>query len=229
MQNRVQMQLCAITDRRRLSAATRSEQALRRELLGLVEDWSAAGVHFIQLREKDLAAPDLHSLAREMAEKIDHSRSKLLVNVSVAESAALAVAAGADGVHLAGKPAPGAALRVRQIFHRARLDAIISVPCHDLKDIQVALKEQVDLVLFSPVFEKLAVPQAAPQGLEVLGCACTAAEGIPVLALGGVTSSNAQDCLAVGAAGVAGIRLFASGDWRHLLTQAEPGERYIVG
>ena len=218
MQNRLHsMQLCAITDRRRLSAATQSEAALRRQLLDLVQDWTAGGVHFIQLREKDLSAPDLQSLAREMAEKIDRSRSKLLVNLSAAESAALAVAAGADGVHLAGKPAPGAARSVRQIFRAAGRDAIISVPCHSLDDIHVARKEQVDLILFSPVFEKLAAPEAAPQGLEALRQACAAAEGIPVFALGGVTSFNAQDCLTAGAAGVAGIRLFALDDWRRLL------------
>jgi thiamine-phosphate pyrophosphorylase len=74
----------------------------------------------------------------------------------------------------------------------------------------------VDLVLFSPVFEKLAGPPATPQGLQALHRACAAAEAIPVLALGGVTSINAQDCLAAGAAGVAGIRLFAGDDWRRL-------------
>jgi thiamine-phosphate pyrophosphorylase len=211
------MQLCAITDRRRFSTATRSEAALRRKLLDLVQDWTAGGVHFIQLREKDLTAPDLQSFAAEMVEKIDRHRSKLLVNVAAIESAALAAAAGADGVHLAGKPAPGAARSVRQIFRAAGRDPIISVPCHGLDDIHVARKEQVDLVLFSPIFEKLAAPEAAPQGLEALQKACAAAEGIPVLALGGVTSSNAQDCLNAGAAGVAGIRLFALDDWRRLL------------
>jgi thiamine-phosphate pyrophosphorylase len=188
--------------------------ALRRRLLGLAQGWAAGGVHFIQLREKDLAAPELQSLAREMAERIDGSRSQLLVNVSAAESAALAVSAGADGVHLAGKPAPGAALRARQLFRAVGRDAIVSLPCHGVDDIHVARKEQVDLILFSPVFEKL---QAVPQGLEALRRACAAAEGIPVFALGGVTSNNAQDCLAAGAAGVAGIRLFADDDWRRLL------------
>ena len=66
------MQLCAITDRR---AATQP-------LVRLVEGWSAGGVHFIQLREKDLSADALESLAREIMGKIDRSRSKLLVNVS---------------------------------------------------------------------------------------------------------------------------------------------------
>jgi thiamine-phosphate pyrophosphorylase len=208
------MQLCAITDRSLLSPATGPEMALRRRLLGLAQGWAAGGVHFIQLREKDLAAPELQSLAREMAERIDGSRSQLLVNVSAAESAALAVSAGADGVHLAGKPAPGAALRARQLFRAVGRDAIVSLPCHGVDDIHVARKEQVDLILFSPVFEKL---QAVPQGLEALRRACAAAEGIPVFALGGVTSNNAQDCLAAGAAGVAGIRLFADDDWRRLL------------
>ncbi len=217
MQNTLHsMRLCAISDRRLLSAATESEAVLRRRLLGLVEGWAAGGVHFIQLREKDLAASELPSLAREMAQKID-GRSQLLVNVSAAESAALAVSAGADGVHLAGKPAPGAALRARQLFRAVGRDAIVSVPCHGLDDIHVARKEQVDLILFSPVFEKLRNPQAAPQGLQALRRASAAAEGIPVFALGGVTSSNAQDCLAAGAAGVAGIRLFAADDWRRLL------------
>jgi thiamine-phosphate pyrophosphorylase len=222
MQNRLHsMQLCAITDRRCLQEKTRSEAVLRRQLLRLVEGWTAGGVHFIQLREKDLAAADLQSLAREMTEKIDHDRSRLLVNVFAAESAALAAVAGADGVHLAGKPKPGAALRARQIFRAAGrttgLDAIISVPCHTLDDIHMARKEQVDLMLFSPVFGKLAAPQAEPQGLDALRQACAAAEGIPVFALGGVTSFNAQDCLTAGAAGVAGIRLFAADDWRRLL------------
>jgi thiamine-phosphate pyrophosphorylase len=212
------MQLCAITDRRRFSAATQSEADLRRRLLDLVQDWTAGGVQFIQLREKDLRPLDLQSLATEMVKKIDSSRTKLLVNLSTAESAAVAVAvaAGADGVHLAGKPAPGAARSVRQIFRAAGRDALISVPCHGLDDIQVAREEQVDRILFSPIFEKVAGPEAAPQGLQALRRACAAAEEIPVLALGGVTSSNAQDCLTAGAAGVAGIRLFALDDWRRL-------------
>ena len=88
---------------------------------------------------------------------------------------------------------------------------------HGLDDIHVARKEQVDLILFSPIFEKLEAPEVAPQGLEALRQACAEAEGIPVFALGGVTSFNAQDCLTAGAAGVAGIRLFALEDWRRLL------------
>lgn len=212
------MQLCAITDRRRLSTATQSDPVLRRELLHLAEGWTAGGVHFIQLREKDLDAPRLLSLARELMKKIDRSNSKLVVNVPAPESAAVALAACADGVHLAGKPAPGAATIARRIFAAGGREAIISVPCHSLEDVRVAREEQVDLLLFSPVFEK-PVPSevSVPQGLEGLHRACVAARGIPVFALGGVTVANAQSCVAAGAAGVAGIRLFTGEVWQRLL------------
>lgn len=194
------MQLYAITDRVRYPA-----------LSVLVKGWSSAGVHFIQLREKDLDADALLSLTREAVVQLDRSRTQLLVNVSTPESATLAMAAGAGGVHLAGKPQAGAAGRVRQAFR----DAIISVPCHSLEDIHLASQEQVDLILFSPIFEKIS-GDALAQGVEGLRLACVAAQGIPVFALGGVTAANAQDCVAAGAAGVAGIRLFAADDWRRL-------------
>jgi thiamine-phosphate pyrophosphorylase len=180
-----------------------------------VEAWSTGGVDFIQLREKDLSAAALQSLTRELLANTDRSRSKLLVNVSTPESAALALEAGADGVHIAGTPLPGAASGVRSAFRRA--GPIISVPCHSLEDINVACDEQVDLILFSPVFEKLSDGFSQPgQGLEGLRLACAAARATPVLALGGVTIGNASDCIAAGAAGIAGIRLFAGGDWRRL-------------
>jgi thiamine-phosphate pyrophosphorylase len=199
------MQLCAITDRK----------GAVQPLLTLVEGWSTGGVDFIQLREKDLSGAALQSLTREVLARIDRRRSKLLVNVSNPESVALALGAGADGVHLAGTPRSGAASSVRKAFRSA--SPIISVPCHSLEDIDVACGEQVDLILFSPVFGKLSVGFSQPaQGLEGLRLACAAARGIPVLALGGVTVGNALDCVAAGAAGIAGIRLFAGDDWRRL-------------
>jgi len=193
------MQLCAITDRKRTTEP----------LLNLVEGWSNGGVKFIQLREKDLDAPALQSLAQEVGTSIDRRRSKLLLNIPAPDWAALAQAAGADGVHLAGPPRPGAVAAVRQSFPQA----IISLPCHSFDDIGLAVVQGVDLILFSPVFEKLL---HSAQGLEGLRHACAAAQGSPVFALGGVTAANAAECVAAGAAGIAAIRLFAGNDWRRL-------------
>ena len=201
------MLLCAITDGKRPA-----------NLIAQVVEWAGHGVDFIQLREKDLTPEQLASLAREMLGKIHRNRSRLLVNVSSPEAAAPAVAAGADGVHLAGKPNPGAAAVVRRSFPQA----FISVPCHDLDEVEAARREQVDMILFSPVFEKDA---AKPQGLAALAHACQAAQRIPVLALGGVTVANAQACVSAGAAGIAGIRLFAGEDW---LSLGMAKARYIV-
>jgi thiamine-phosphate pyrophosphorylase len=193
------MQLCAITGRKRTTEF----------LLNLVEGWSNGGVHFIQLREKDLDAPALQSLAQQASTRIDRCRSRLLLNVPAPEWAALARTAGADGVHLAGPPQPGAAAAVRQSFP----DAIISLPCHSLDDVAVAVVQPVDLILFSPVFEKLSHPT---HGIPGLRRACAAAQGIPVFALGGVTAANAAECVAAGATGIAAIRLFEGDDWRCL-------------
>jgi thiamine-phosphate pyrophosphorylase len=193
------MQLCAITDRKRTTGP----------LLDLVEGWSNGGVHFIQLREKDLNAPALQSLAQELCTRIDRRRSKLLLNVPAPEWAALARTAGADGVHLAGPPRPGAAATVRQSFP----EALISVPCHSLDDVAMAVLQRVNLILFSPVFEKLSHPI---EGLEGLRHACAAAHGVPVFALGGVTVANAAECISAGAIGIAAIRLFEGDDWRRL-------------
>jgi thiamine-phosphate pyrophosphorylase len=194
------MRLYAITDR------SRSEQPL----LNLVEAWSTGGVHFIQLREKDLDPEALCVLIQQAMAVMDRRHSKLLVNVSGIQTAVAALEAGADGVHLAGKPIPGVAQSVRA----SRANAIISLPCHSLEDIQVAAAEPVDLLLFSPVFEKVFGETFPATGLEGLSQACTAAHGIPVFALGGVTARNASACVAAGAAGVAAIRLFAGSDWR---------------
>ena len=193
------MQLCAITDRKQTTDP----------LPRIVEGWSNGGVNFIQLREKDLDAPALQSLAHEVSTKIDRRRSKLLVNVPAPEWAALARAANADGVHLAGPIRPDAAGIVRQSFP----EAIISLPCHSLDDVAMAIVQRVDLILFSPVFEKLS---RQPQGLEGLRHACSAAQGTPVFALGGVTAVNAVECVTAGATGIAAIRLFMGNDWRRL-------------
>jgi thiamine monophosphate synthase len=209
------MQLCAITDRR---GATQP-------LLSLVEGWSTGGVNFIQLREKDLSPAALQALAREVVSKIDRRRSKLLVNISTPEAAEFALAAGADGVHLAGNPRPGAASSVRKAFRSA--NPILSVPCHSLEDIDVASQEQVDLMLFSPVFEKVSaerLPEPA-QGLEGLRLACAAARGIPVL--------DQYQCFGLRSGGRCRNRRHSALRRRRLAQpperQTEPMEPYIVG
>jgi thiamine-phosphate pyrophosphorylase len=217
------MQLYAITDRHLHRAP--AEGGAREHLLHRVESWAAGGVQFIQLREKDLDSVQLESLARDVKNIIGPRQTRLILNLSSPELTSVALASGADGVHLPGKPVAASIAAVRAAFRSAGRQAILSVPCHSLEDVALAREAGVDLILFSPVFEKLS---AAPQGLATLRQACLTARGSPVFALGGVTAANAAGCLAAGATGAAGIRLFAEGDWLRLARQTQPIEPYIV-
>ncbi|MGA7157596.1 MAG: thiamine phosphate synthase, partial [Acidobacteriaceae bacterium] len=108
----------------------------------------------------------------------------------------------------------GEAGAVREVFRRAGVaEAVVGASCHSVEEVRRAVAGGVDLILFGPVFEKrvggLVVVEGV--GLERLREACTEAGGTTVLALGGVTWENAEECLGVGASGVAGIRLFGAG------------------
>lgn len=220
------MQLCAITDRRRLLASSDSppqgrladgeERGLSAQLAKAAVEWSRNGVNFIQLREKDLPASVLQLLARQVIVRLDRLQSKLLINIAAPGSLEVAFAIGADGVHIPGRPQEGAVRRVRDLFRSGGRQAIVSMGCHNLGEIGIARTEEADFVLYSPVFEKQGRTQPAGQGLEALRRACEAAGRMPVFALGGITAANASECVAAGAQGVAGIRLFAEDGWRCL-------------
>jgi thiamine-phosphate pyrophosphorylase len=185
------------------------EQEKQAALLKEAAQSIAQGIEFIQLREKDLSAATLAAVARNLLEKIDLTKSptRLLIN----SRPDVALAAGAHGVHLSASPDELSPTQVNELFRSAgRPKPLITTSCHTLAEVHHARLNQVDAILFAPVFEKrLTNGQEIPgQGLEQLRAACTAATPIPVFALGGVTLQNTPDCLNAGAAGVAGIRLF---------------------
>lgn len=202
------MLLYYITDR----AQFPGEEASRRaQLLDRIGAAARAGVNYIQLREKDLPARELEVLAGAAMERVRAAGRKAWLLVS--SRVDVAIAAGADGVHLpAGEISP---VDARRIYVAAGIEtAIIGVSCHSVSEVRRALAEGADLAVFGPVFEKDGTPGV---GLERLREACAAASGLPVLALGGVTAESADACLRAGAAGVAGVRLFQSGDLERTL------------
>jgi len=200
----------AITDRSRLPG---DEAARRIAVFAFARQWAEQQIEYIQFREKDLSAAELEQLACAITAAIHNlkSRTKLLIN----SRADVALAAGADGVHLTAAPGQLTPAQVRTLFARAtpgssRAAPVISISCHTLEGVTRARNEQADLILFGPVYGKnLAGVEVTPAaGLEALRAACEAAGEIPVLALGGVTGANTAACIAAGAGGVAGIRLF---------------------
>ena len=204
-------QLYYITDR----AQFRGDEATRgRALLEKIAEAARAGVDYIQLREKDLCTRELEQLARQAAAILrqvrtaNRERTQLLVN----SRTDVALASGADGVHLRSDDISASAVRSiwNEAFARSSRffasNPLIAVSCHSADDVLRAEAEGVEFAVFAPVFEKKDAPGTPAQGLAGLREACAAK--IPVLALGGVTLENAAQCLEAGAAGIAAIRLF---------------------
>jgi thiamine-phosphate pyrophosphorylase len=179
-----------------------------RQLLTRLSEAMRYGVDYLQLREKDLSSRDLEGFARQLRTenrqlKTENRQLKtvLLINSRID----VAIAAGADGVHLRSHDVSAA--DARAVFSRAGIDrVVVAVSCHRLDEVRKAAHHDADFAVFGPVFAK---GESEVAGLDKLYEASQS--GIPVLALGGVTIRNAASCLAAGAAGVAGIRLFQAG------------------
>ena len=149
----------------------------------------------VQVREKDLPARELTALVR----RVMATGARVLVNSRVD----VALACGAHGVHL-----PGDSIAPSEWRRIVPHGFLIGVSAHSAGDVSRAELEGADFAVFSPVFEPLSkASYGPPQGLARLAEAARGVR-IPVLALGGVTLENERDCLAAGAAGVAGITLF---------------------
>ena len=210
-----------ITDRAQLAGREPVRLAHLRHKISAA---ARAGVDFIQTREKDLSARELEKLVREAVSTLERLRSsrwqvktRLLVNSRVD----VAIACGADGVHLRAddiSPATARAIWAEAGAHASQptsLTPLIAVSCHTAAEVERAASEGADFAVFAPVFEKRDRPDQTPAGLAALREACRAK--IPVLALGGVTRENAGACLDAGAAGIAGIRLFQKSAMREVV------------
>jgi len=193
-----------------MSAQTDSLQPL----LDKIELLVAAGIDWIQLREKDLSGKQSAMLTREalrvVSRRADQAQTpaRILVN----DRLDVAIAEQSGGVHLGENSLRASdANRLTQASHAADVRApnfLIGVSTHSLEAAQSAVSSGADYIFFGPVF---ATPSKAaygsPQGLDQLAQVC-ASVTIPVLAIGGITPQNASACFSAGAAGIAAIRLF---------------------
>jgi thiamine-phosphate pyrophosphorylase len=166
------------------------------ELLANIGRVLKTGIDYLQIREKDLTARELLELTRAVLEMAVGTKTLVLVN----SRADLALAAGAHGVHL---PSDSIAPWLLRPFVPAAFS--IAVSCHSVDEVQRAEREGANFVVFGPVFESPEKGRAMGLGSlsEAAGCV-----QIPVLALGGITLENQAQCMAAGAAGIAGISLF---------------------
>lgn len=152
----------------------------------------AAGLPAIQLREKDLPGRPLLALADALRAETSRAGALLFVNDRID----VAIAAGADGVHLGEASMPPGVVR-RLLPAGALIGLSTHVPGEPAAS-------DADFVFFGPV---RATPAKAgpPQGFTRLAEAVRAAP-VPVLAIGGLTVDAVPEVRAAGATGVAVIR-----------------------
>lgn len=156
---------------------------------------SACGITHFQIREKRLTAANLFALAAEAAIVARECDVKLLLN----GRADIAVAAGADGVHL---PADGLPAVVVRRFVPAGF--MIAVSTHSFEEVAEARNAGADLAVFGPVFSSPGKGDGV--GLATLAAVCSKITPFPVAALGGIDETRVEAVIGAGAAGYAAIR-----------------------
>lgn len=194
--------ICLVTDRRRLGAAVGA--AAGRDLEVLEEQISAAGaagVNFVQIREPDLEARALAAFVRSVLDKLRGSGTRILVN----DRLDVALAAGADGVHL--KESSISPEDVRGLARRHGADRFV-IACAVHTPFTAAARRSADLLIagtVQPTVSKPAADYLEWKGLEEV---VVAANATPVLGIGGLDLDAIPRLAATGAAGLAAVGAF---------------------
>ena len=184
--------LYLITNRRAFRRASDQIEAIARA--------AEAGCDLIQIREKDLAAGELRRFTRDAIDAARPHGARVLVNDRVD----VALAAGADGVHLRVSSLPARELRALP----QTKDFLLGVSTHSMSQATEAAAAGADLIVCGPVYDTPSKREyGPPMGLQRFADICRRVS-VPVLALGGITMANYAEPLRHGAAGLAAIGLF---------------------
>ena len=166
-----------------------------RDLPGLLEAVLAGGGRLVQLREKTMPLAELFTLAQRLARRCREVGALFIVN----DRADLALAAGADGLHVGQDDLP--AREARAIL---RPGMILGVSTHDAEQARRAVADGADYVAVGSIF-----PTTTKAGFQLVGPELIRRVRpevpVPLVGIGGITADNAPAVLAAGADGVAVI------------------------
>jgi len=161
----------------------------QRVLAALLE----AGVSILQLRVKSLPPVDFLELAKQARAVTRAHGCQLIINDRVD----IALACGADGVHLGQDDLPLSAGR------KLMGQKIIGISTHDLDQARAAERAGADYIGFGPMFgtrtKATGYEARGPEMLHQIRRAVT----LPIVAIGGITEANVQEVWQAGADSVA--------------------------
>lgn len=167
----------------------------------LVEQAMDGGLRAVQVRERDLATLDLFELTRWLLAVVRARDGLVLVNDRID----LALALGADGVHLRADSLPVGVSR--RLLGSERL---LGASAHSAEDVRRVEAEGADFAVLGPIYETPSkVAYGPPIGLRPLEEAARSVR-IPVFAIGGITPARVAEVRRAGAHGVAVVSAILS-------------------
>ena len=166
------------------------------EVISLTHKCIAGGADCIQLRAKGIADDKLFALAETFVGICKNGGILSVINDRVD----IAVAAGADGLHVGQNDLP-----IEQARKLQASPLVIGKSTHSVEQLLAACKERPAYAALGPVFATGTKPDVKPVGLEYVEQAAEilADEGIGNVAIGGITTDNVEQVLAAGAASIA--------------------------
>ena len=180
----------------RLLVVTDRHQTNGRPLVPLLQRVLATGIPAIQLRERDLSARELVTLAREVQSVTASAKSQLLINDRID----VALALEGVGVHLRSNSLPVSV--ARELLGAQRL---LGVSVHTVDEGLSAESQGADYIVLGPIYETPSKQMFGPPlGIHTLEKACRLVR-IPIIGIGGVTAARAREMRCVGAFGAAVI------------------------
>lgn len=170
--------------------------SLPADVLALASKCATGGADCIQLRAKDIPDDRLFAMAVEFVEICREMGALSIIN----DRADIAVAAGADGVHLGQNDLP-----VEQVRRLQLSPLIVGKSTHSLKELEGALPGRPSYVSLGPAFPTPTKPDIEIAGAEYIkqGLARLAETGVSHVAIGGITADNVEQVIRAGARRVA--------------------------
>jgi len=179
----------------RLHAITDERIARRADLLDVARELAKGGGSQLAFhaRGRSLSGREHYELAVRLS---DSQTVRLFVN----DRLDVALAVPTAGVQLGHGSLPVSAARALNPLWW------IGKSVHDLAEAEGARTEGADYLVVGPVFATASHPGRAPLGLQRLQAIASAVDGLPVIAIGGITVDRVREVRNSGAYGVAAIR-----------------------